>query len=173
MEECHSRSSALDAAQDHWTVWAEGVVDFDNVLYRFNGGASLLHPDVWSALRALAPGCHELQIAEEGISTHWSPRYSFCSTAPSLPATPTGLRLTTVDIPFAPDHIRVSWNAVADATRYEVYHHAATAQFDFEASVSTASYLDQYPNTLYYDSYIVRACNAVGCSAFSASVTEN
>ena len=173
MEECHSRSAAVNTAQDNWTVWAEGVVDFDNVLYRFNGGASLLHPDVWSALRALAPGCHELQIAEEGISTHWSPRYSFCSTAPSLPATPTGLRLTTVDIPFAPDHIRVSWNAVADATRYEVYHHAATAQFDFEASVSTASYLDQYPNTLYYDSYIVRACNAVGCSAFSASVTEN
>ena len=67
----------------------------------------------------------------------------------------------------------MSWNAVAGATRYEVYHHAATTQFDFEASVSTTSYLDQYPNILYYDSYIVRACNAAGCSAFSARVGEN
>ena len=173
VEECHSRSAALDAAQDRWTVWAGGVVDFDNVVYRFNEGAGLLRADVWGALRALAPGCHELQIAEEGSSTHWSSRYSFCSTAPSLPATPTGLTLTKVDIPFGPDHIRVDWDAVSGATRYDVYHHAATAQFDFEASVSTTSYLDQYPNILYYDSYIVRACNAAGCSVFSASVTEN
>ena len=172
MEECHSRSAALDAAQDHWAVWARGVVDFDNVIYSFNGGARLLRADVWGALRALAPGCHELQIAEESISTHWSSRYSFCSTAPPLPATPTGLRLTKVDIPFAPDHIRVDWAAVSGATQYEVYHHVAT-QFDFEASVSTTSYLDQYPNILYYDSYIVRACNAAACSVFSASVTEN
>ena len=173
VEECHTRAAVLDTAQDNWTVWARGVVDFDNVIYRFNGGASLLRSDVWGALRALAPGCHELQVAEDGISTHWSSRYSFCSTAPPLPATPTGLRLTKVDIPFGPDHIRVNWNAVSGATRYEVYHRAGTAQFDFEASVSTTSYLDQYPNIFYYDSYIVRACNAAGCFAFSASVTEN
>ena len=67
----------------------------------------------------------------------------------------------------------MDWDAVSGATRYEVYHHAAAAQFDFEASVSTTSYLDQSPNILYYDSYIVRACNAAGCSAFSARVTEN
>ena len=67
----------------------------------------------------------------------------------------------------------MDWDAVSGATWYEVYHHAATAQFDFEASVSTTSYLDQYPNILYYDSYIVRACNAAACSVFSASVTEN
>lgn len=108
VEECHTRSAILDTAQDNWTVWARGVVDFDNVIHRFNGGAGLLRADVWGALRALAPGCHELQIAEEGISTHWSSRYSFCSTAPSLPATPTGLRLTKVDTPFAADHIRVN-----------------------------------------------------------------
>ena len=81
--------------------------------------------------------------------------------------------LTKVDIPFAPDHIRVDWDAVPGATRYEVYHRAATTPFDFEASVSTTSYLDQYPNIPSYDSYVVRACSAAGCSAFSASVTEN
>ena len=67
----------------------------------------------------------------------------------------------------------MSWNAVQGATRYEVHHRAAGTQFDFEASVQTTFYVDRYPNILYPDSYIVRACSASGCSASSAHVTEN
>ena len=77
-DECHDRSGALDNAQDHWTVWAADVVDFDNVAYLFNGGSDLLQADVWDALLALGTGCHELEIAENGISTHWSVPYEFC-----------------------------------------------------------------------------------------------
>ena len=38
----------------------------------------------------------------------------------------------------------------------------AGTEFDYEATVTQPAYLDQWPNVLYYDSYIVRACNASG-----------
>ena len=175
-DECYGRSRSLDTGLDEWNVWAEGVVDFADVVYRIDGGADFLEADVWNALLTLGTGCYELQIAEEGISTHWSPPYEFClvSSAPTLaiPATPTGVGLTKVDIPLWPDYVRVDWNTVPGATWYEVHHHAAGTEFDYEATVTSPSYLDQWPNVLYYDSYIVRACNASGCSDFSTRVTE-
>ena len=91
---------------------------------------------------------------------------------PSAPDTPTGVSASKIDIPLAFDDIRVTWNAVAGATWYEVYHATPGTQFDFEATVSDASYLDEWPNVLYPDSYIVRACNNAGCSEFSAVVTQ-
>ena len=173
-EECHTRSDTLDPAQDLWTVWAEGVMDFDDVLYRFNEGDEVWEAGVWDAILALGPGCHELEIAEDGISTHWSPPYEFCfaASASFVPAPPTGLKLTKIDIAFAPDDILVSWNAVPGATHYEVYHHATGTQFVLEARVRENSYRDVDPSFLYYDSYRVRACNTVGCSASSEDVTE-
>ena len=90
----------------------------------------------------------------------------------SAPDTPTGVRVSKVDIPFAPDDIRVTWNAVAGATWYEVHHATPGTQFDFEASVSDTYYLDEWPNVLDPDSYIVRACNQAGCSQFSAVATQ-
>ena len=175
-DECYGRSRSLDTGHDQWNVWAEGVVDFADVVYRLDQGAGFVQADVSDALLALGTGCYELQIAEEGISTHWSPPYEFClvSSAPTLaiPATPTGVGLTKVDIPLWPDYVRVDWNTVPGATWYEVHHHAAGTEFDYEATVTSSSYLDQWPNVLYYDSYIVRACNASGCSDFSTRVTE-
>ena len=97
---------------------------------------------------------------------------STTTTPPAAPDTPTGVSVSKVDIPFAPDDIRVTWNAVAGATWYEVHHATPGTQFDFEATVSDASYLDEWPNVLYADSYIVRACNNAGCSQFSAIATQ-
>ncbi len=68
---------------------------------------------------------------------------------------PRGVSVSKVDIPVAPDDIRVTWNAVAGATWYEIHHATPGTQFDFEATVSDASYLDEWPNVLYPDSYIV------------------
>lgn len=177
VEECDARSASLDAEYDHWHVWAEGVADFANVVYRIDEGARFSQTDMSDALLALGGGCHDLAIAETGISTHWSLPYEFClassAAAPSVLATPTGVRLSKVDIPLAPDDIRVNWNAVSGATRYEVYHHADGTRFVHEATVTSTYYLDESPNVLYLDSYMVRACNASGCSPFSARVREN
>ena len=68
----------VDPTQDHWHIWAEGVVDFDDVFYRFDRGPEFYEDEMWDALLALTPGCHELEIAEEDVSTHWSPPYEFC-----------------------------------------------------------------------------------------------
>ena len=175
-DECHSRSTSLDTRHDQWNVWAGGVVDFADVVYRIDKGARFAKADMWNALVSLGRGCYELQIAEAGISTHWSVPYEFCLAnavpAPSVPAVPTGLRLTNIDIPFEFDDIRVDWNEVPGATWYEVHHRAAGTEFDYEATVTSTYYLDEFPNILYYNSYIVRACNASGCSDFSARVIE-
>ncbi len=176
VDECHSRSMSLDARHGQWNVWAEDVVDFADVVYRIDQGADFVEADLWDALLTLGSGCYELEIAEQGTSTHWSEPYEFCLAnsvpTPTIPTAPIGLRLTKIDIPFAPDDIRVDWNAVPGATWYEVHHHAAGTQFDYEATVTSTYYLDEWPNVLYYNSYVVRACNASGCSDFSASVTE-
>ena len=89
------------------------------------------------------------------------------------PATPAGLSVAKVDIPFAFDDIWVTWDAVPGATWYEVYH-STGGDFDFEHSVTTHGYLDEYPNIVpgLLDSYRVRACNAAGCSDFSSRATE-
>ena len=178
-EECDRRASNLDTVYDRWNVWAQGVVDFDNVLYRFDGGASLFRADVREALLALGAGCHELEIAENGISTHWSAPYEFCfvSSTPtptptsSIPAIPTGLWVAKVDIPFAPDDIDVHWNAVAGATWYELWHHDGV-QWQLKATTTRSAYRDESPDWLFADSYTLRACNSAGCSAFSAVATQ-
>ncbi len=77
--ECARRSSSfiLDGGRT-WSLWARGVDDWDDVVYRFNGGARQYESGVKAALQALGAGCHELQIAEEDVSTHWSAAYQFC-----------------------------------------------------------------------------------------------
>ncbi len=172
-DQCRARSTALDPARGRWLLWAD-FVNFDDVVYRFNGGSAVAQAGMWDALLALGPGCHELEIAEDDISTHWSRSYEFCfaTSASFVPTTPTGLRLTKIDIAFAPDDILVSWNVVPGATHYEVDHHATGTQFVLEARVRETSYRDVDPSFFYYDSYRVRACNTTGCSASSPYVTE-
>ena len=159
-------------------MWARGVEDFDNVVYRFNEGSQLLEDDVWDGLRQLGEGCHELEVAEYGVSTHWSAAYVFCFTsstdsplnaALAAPA----LRVAKIDIPLAPDDIRVDWNAVPGATWYELYHAAGEGEWQFKATVTNTTYVDTSPSWLQSDRYTVRACNADGCSEFSNVVTQH
>lgn len=77
--ECHGRSSSLDLTGGRtWSVWVRGVEDWEDVVYRLNDGAELRQAGVQAALRTLGSGCHELEVAERGISTHWSTPYEFC-----------------------------------------------------------------------------------------------
>lgn len=176
---CHARSGALDVSQDFWTVWAAGVMDFDNVIYRFNKGPEVSEDGVWQEVLALGAGCHELEVAEDGISTHWSLPYEFCfASSTDLPsnsalAAPTGLWVAKIDIPAAPDDIRVTWNAVQGATWYELYHAAGDGDWQFKAAVTNTTYVDTSPSWLQSDHYTVRACNADGCSELSNVATQN
>ena len=172
-EACDHRSSSLDLEYGRWSLWARNVGDWDDVLYRFNKGEVSFRAGVDDALEGLGAGCHELQIAEKDISTHWSAPYEFCIARTGLPA-PTGVRVSKIDIPFAPDDNRVRWNAVPGASRYEVWYASAfDGQWRRKGSVRTTTYLDDSPSWLYADSYAIRACNNAGCSEYSAVVTQD
>lgn len=79
-EECRDGSLQLDRSLDYWQRWLEGVTtwDWDEVLYRFNGGAGFDESEMWERLDALPSGCHEIAAFEDGVSTHWSEPYRFC-----------------------------------------------------------------------------------------------
>lgn len=117
-------------------------------------------------------------MAEHGVSTHWSPAYEFCfassadsplNAALAAPA----LRVAKIDIPLAPDDIRVDWNAVRGATWYELYHAVGEGEWQFKATVTNTTYVDTSPSWLQSDHYTVRACNADGCSEFSNVATQH
>ena len=82
--ECDQRSANIDIDHDRWHIWAEGVEDFANVVYSINEGSAFSEAGMWDELRALDTGCHHLQIAETGVSTHWSPVYEFCVDRPAV-----------------------------------------------------------------------------------------
>ena len=107
--ECHSRSSSLDLTGGRtWSVWARGVEDWEDVVYRFNDGAELSQAGVQAALRSLGSGCHELEVAERGISTHWSTPYEFCfATVASGP--------TWAQMDALVDMIIERWNSTIEA----------------------------------------------------------
>ncbi len=179
-DECDRRAAGLNRNLDFWTSWVGGVIDWDALVYRLNEGTEFFEDEMGERLVALPHGCHELEVAEDGVSTHWSEPYVFCtadSGAPppqtaSVPATPRGLWLSKIDISFAPDDLQLIWNGVAGADYYEVYHTSGGGEWHLEATVSSTNYRDYYPNVLYPDSYAVRACNYAGCSEFSDIVTE-
>ena len=178
-EACDHRSSSLDLEYGRWALWARDVGEWDDVIYRFNRGEASFRAGVNDALGALGAGCHELQIAENDVSTHWSAPYEFCfagssppsSTASGLPA-PTGLWVNKIDIAFAPDDIQVVWNHVPGAAWYEVWHAAAGERWALKGRPTTSVYRDTSPSWLSADSYRVRACNNAGCSDYSAVVTQ-
>ena len=75
---CNTRSQYSSARHDYWHWYATGGVNNDNVLYRINEGQRFYEDDMWDWLLRLGTGCHWLQMAEDGISTHWSEPYRFC-----------------------------------------------------------------------------------------------
>ena len=86
--ECNQLSTQIDVAHDRWQLWTEGVEDFANVVYRIDEGVRFSQAGMSDALAALDAGCHDLQIAETGVSTHWSPAYEFCVARPVVSSSP-------------------------------------------------------------------------------------
>lgn len=83
----------------------------------------------------------------------------------SVPVKPTGLTLTLGGNSKS-EYYRGGWNAVAGATRYEVIRDDGLNLYsgpDTSTFIST-SFL---PETAQRHGYKVRACNAVGCSAWA------
>ena len=68
----------FDPTMDWWTILADGVVEWENVVYRFDGGEATSVDDV-EDLWALAPGQHVAEIREQRPWgwTDWSPPYTF------------------------------------------------------------------------------------------------
>lgn len=80
------------------------------------------------------------------------------------PSTPAGLSSPSSD---SDGKFSVTWNSTYNTTRYELYRRiGASGSWSRVHNNSTRSYSENYPYsaTLYYK---VRACNGVGCSAFS------
>jgi murein DD-endopeptidase MepM/ murein hydrolase activator NlpD len=88
-----------------------------------------------------------------------------CSTPPG---TPTGVSAT--DGSYT-DRVRVSWTAQSGATSYQVYRNSSNSSSGASliGSPSSSPFDDASAtvNITYW--YFVKACNAAGCSAFSAS----
>ena len=72
-DECIDKS--VDKGDYYWDVWVDGVADWDDVLYSFNGEAGFPDDDMWERLWALPVGCHEIAVSEAGLS---SDPYRFC-----------------------------------------------------------------------------------------------
>jgi len=83
-----------------------------------------------------------------------------------IPATPATPSITTTN-PYYKPVVHVTWVAVAGATRYEVMETESSSgatQQVYSGTDLTWSELKYYTGIL---EYTVRACNAVGCSAYS------
>ena len=65
----------------HWSAWLWDVRRFENIVYRFDGGAplSFTSPEDFTAFRALAPGRHTIEARERrgGMWTVWSAPFTF------------------------------------------------------------------------------------------------
>ena len=86
------------------------------------------------------------------------------ATAPSAP--PSGVAAS--DNTFT-NKIAVSWNAVAGATRYDVYRSTAAGSNGSKIASPTSTAYDDtsaVAGTTYY--YRAKACNSAGCSGFSS-----
>ena len=67
-----------------WSDWLKGVVERDNVVYRFDGGAAVRFGDgFYNALHDLSPGSHTVAIREQRPWgwTEWSAPYAFATVA--------------------------------------------------------------------------------------------
>ena len=68
----------FDRSTAWWVILADGVVEWENVVYRFDGGEATSQEDI-EDLWALAPGQHVVEIRERRSWgwTDWSPPYTF------------------------------------------------------------------------------------------------
>lgn len=101
-------------------------------------------------------GCSDLSAADSGYAA-----------GAGVPEVPTGIAAT--DGTYI-DRVRVTWNAAPGATQYEVWREVTQGgPYTLHGTVPGTTYDDRdaAPGRLYW--YRVKACNALGCSAFSPS----
>ena len=97
------------------------------------------------------------------------------------PDTPTAFSGEKVNVDWAPDYARLTWQPSPRATFYQVYQGTPGGddwQLDAEFSATGTEYRDYNQNTvlLFLDdttAYVVRACNKAGCSELTGAVTVN
>ena len=83
---------------------------------------------------------------------------------PVLPDAPRNISATAG---FYPDRVSVTWSAVANATRYEVYRSSSPTTTGVSIGSPTALWFDDFSvtaGTEYW--YWVKTCNSVGCGEF-------
>ena len=101
-------------------------------------------------------GCSDLSAADSGYAA-----------GEGVAQVPTGVSAT--DGTYT-DRVRVTWNASAGATQYEVWRDVAQGgPYTLRGTVTGTTYddMDAAPSVVYW--YKVKACNPSGCSAFSAA----
>ena len=81
-EECRNKPVNRDLY--YWDIWPNYGVDYDDLLYSFNGAAGVRDTGVWAQLNALPSGCHEVAITDDGVR---SAPFPFCVEALSLRVT--------------------------------------------------------------------------------------
>lgn len=100
-------------------------------------------------------GCSDLSAPDSGYAA-----------GEGTPSVPTGVSAT--DGAYT-DRVRVTWDEALGATSYEVWRDVARdGPYNLRATVTGTTYDDRdaSPGVVYW--YKVKACNALGCSAFSA-----
>ncbi len=80
-DECRAAGAAgVRTGRDWWvSMWMRGVENWDNLAYRFDGGAAVAPSERNRAAQQLAPGRHTVEAREQRGSqwTGWSAPYSF------------------------------------------------------------------------------------------------
>jgi hypothetical protein len=127
---------------------------------------------VTASTGSLAPGNYSATVSVSGSAAN-SPQQvpvTFEVQAPSVPGAPTGLSATAM----SSSRIDLSWSAASGlVSRYRIERRTESGSFAVTDSVAagTLSYQDTglSAGTLYF--YRVQACNASGCSAYSAEAS--
>jgi len=113
----------------------------------------------WYKVKACnAAGCSDYSAPDSGYAQ---------SAVAGAPPAPTGVSATDG---IYTDRVRVTWNEVPGATRYEIYRDtSAGGIFPLRGTSTTPSFddTDVIPGRTYW--YRVRACNVSGCSVMSAA----
>ena len=101
---CHTEGAngLRTGSEWHWAGAVSGVVDWANVVYRFDGGPALSigSDENGAVFDALTPGQHTIEVRElrGGAWTPWSAPYSFIISAPLPPPTITAFCNTRWDV---------------------------------------------------------------------------
>jgi len=162
--------------------WGTAMAGYSNLVFRLqisrvsDFATTVLNTSVSATTRSFTPidgGAYHWRLriedpAEASNVSSWSPTRTFTVTVPPIPDVPTGIDARDG---LATAYLRVSWNAAANATVYDVYR-ATTNSFASSALLASPT------GTLHDDStatagvtyfYWVRARNSTGSSAASTS----